>query len=150
MDRYRAYYAGLGLDDDRHLVLHARVAFWFLASSILLTSIAQLLFRFVMQDFAAQGHDFPTLIASISTGINPSQLWLLAAGIVLYGLSMLCWILALVRFAVSQAYPAMAIGYVIVYFAAIVLPGLSESISLSSLLGVALIVAGVVLVAQES
>jgi undecaprenyl phosphate-alpha-L-ara4N flippase subunit ArnF len=102
-----------------------------------------------MQQFDAGGHSIASLLASVSAGVNVSDLLFLVTGIVLYGLSMVCWVLALVRFEVSQAYPAMSVSYIAVYFGAILIPGLNESISLQSLLGIALIVAGVILIAQK-
>ena len=149
MGRHSPYHDRRSNDDGEHLVVRTSFALSFLITSILLTSVAQLVFRFVMQAFDLGDQNLPSLIAAISTSIDLSALGLLTTGLALYALSMLCWILALVRFEVSQAYPAIAIGYVIVYFAAVLLPGLSESISAPSLLGVSLIVAGVILIAQQ-
>lgn len=149
MGRHCPHHARRSNDDGEHLVVRTSFALSFLIMSILLTSVAQLVFRFVMQAFDLGGQNLPSLIAAISTSIDLSALGLLTTGLALYALSMLCWILALVRFEVSQAYPAMAIGYVVVYFAAVFLPGLNESISAPSLLGVSLIVAGVILIAQQ-
>jgi len=120
----------------------------FLIISVALSSAAQLLFRFVMQQFESSGLGLSSLIMTVATGLNVVDLTLLATGMVLYAFSMVSWVLALTRYDVSQAYPVMSISYVAVYFGAILLPGLNESISLPSLCGVALIVMGVIFIAH--
>lgn len=128
--------------------MRASTATTFLIISVVLSSTAQLLFRFVMQQFESSGQELSSLIMTVSTGLNAVDLILLSTGMVLYAFSMGSWVLALTRFDVSQAYPAMSISYVVVYFGAILLPGLNESISLPSLCGVALIVTGVIFIAR--
>ena len=128
--------------------MRASTATLFLIISVALSSAAQLLFRFVMQQFESSGQGLSSLVTTVSTGLNVVDLTLLATGMVLYAFSMVSWVLALTRYDVSQAYPVMSISYVAVYFGAILLPGLNESISLPSLCGVALIVTGVIFIAH--
>ena len=126
------------------------MALAFLATSLVLSSVAQLVFRFVMQNFESAGGGLQSLLSAVISEAQFGDLLVLAAGMAMYAISMVTWILALVRFNVSQAYPATSISYVAVYFAAILLPGLNETMTSTSLIGVLLIVAGVVLVAQET
>lgn len=86
--------------------------------------------------------DLSTLIEAI----NATDGWMLALGIVLYASSMLFWILALSRLDVSLAYPLLSASYVIVYVAAVCLPPLHETASLSKLLGTLVMAFGIVIV----
>lgn len=66
-------------------------------------------------------------------------------GFVLYGLSAAGWIVVLSRFDLSFAYPFLALSYVGVTVAAVLL--LRERLSAAQWLGIALVAAGVLLVA---
>ncbi|GDY25246.1 putative 4-amino-4-deoxy-L-arabinose-phosphoundecaprenol flippase subunit ArnF [Agarivorans sp. Toyoura001] len=68
------------------------------------------------------------------------------AGLGFYALSMVCWVLALKRLALSVAYPLLSLSYVIVYFSAIALPWIGEAFSWVKALGIVFILAGIVLV----
>jgi multidrug transporter EmrE-like cation transporter len=68
-------------------------------------------------------------------------------GLACYAVSVVVWIVALSRVPVSIAYPMLSLGYVINAFAAWQLLG--ESMSMQRLAGIALIVAGVVVVARS-
>jgi multidrug transporter EmrE-like cation transporter len=70
-------------------------------------------------------------------------LWI---GLCCYGISVILWLGALSRVPVSVAYPMLSIGYVVNAFAAAVLFG--EALSVPKLAGVALICAGVFLLAR--
>ncbi|UPW18933.1 4-amino-4-deoxy-L-arabinose-phosphoundecaprenol flippase subunit ArnF [Agarivorans sp. TSD2052] len=72
------------------------------------------------------------------------------AGLVFYALSMLCWVIALKRLALSVAYPLLSLSYVIVYFAAIALPWIGEQFSWIKALGIVFILAGIYLVFPRS
>lgn len=64
------------------------------------------------------------------------------AGIVLYGLATICWLVVLSRLPLSVAYPLQSIAYVLGVFVAHVY--FHESIPLNRMLGVALILLGIV------
>ena len=67
--------------------------------------------------------------------------WLLA-----YGLSMLFWLMALKRMPLSRAYPLLSLSYLLVWTAALWLPGLNETVLWGKLGGGALILAGLLLI----
>lgn len=108
--------------------------------SVVLTSAAQLLFRYIMMrtDIDASG------LQSIFTSLSFENCLLLSVGVTLYCISMLAWIFALTRFSVSVAYPMLSLSYILVYAAATLIPDLGETASLSKLLGVGFVMAGIV------
>jgi len=112
-------------------------ALGFLVTSILLGSAAQLLFRIAMLSY-------DVAVIELIAAISIRDMILLAVGIALYGISMVTWILTLVRFNVSHAYPAMSMSYVIVYVVAVYSPWLGETASTSGLIGIGCIILGVV------
>ncbi len=67
--------------------------------------------------------------------------------LVSYGLSLIVWIVGLSRVPVSQAYPLLSLGYVVTAVLAWLLLG--EALSGQRLLGIAVIIVGVVLVARS-
>jgi len=69
------------------------------------------------------------------------------AGIALYAISVVVWILGLSRVPVSIAYPMLSLGYVVNAIAAHYLFG--ESVSLSRWLGIGFVIVGVWLVARS-
>jgi undecaprenyl phosphate-alpha-L-ara4N flippase subunit ArnF len=82
--------------------------------------------------------------------LPPAAIWMLGIGLACYAMSMLAWIIALSRFDVSVAYPALSVSYVLVYLAAVYLPWLHETPSLLKLAGIVTIAAGVFLIAASS
>ena len=68
------------------------------------------------------------------------------AGLACYAVSVVVWLGALSRVPVSIAYPMLSIGYVVNLFLAALLFG--EALSLPKLAGVALICAGVIVLAR--
>jgi multidrug transporter EmrE-like cation transporter len=64
-----------------------------------------------------------------------------------YGLSVIVWTIGLSRVPVSQAYPVLSLGYVLT--ALLAWPLLGEAVSLHRWLGIAVIIAGVWLVARN-
>jgi len=121
------------------------VALLCLSLSILLSSAAQLAFRFAMMGLQLSALNDPAGLLLTVAGMPAAKLILLAAGIAMYAISMISWILALVRFDVSAAYPANAVAYVIVYVAAVSVPALNESVSINGVAGMVLILSGVLL-----
>jgi undecaprenyl phosphate-alpha-L-ara4N flippase subunit ArnF len=67
----------------------------------------------------------------------------LALGLSGYLLSMVCWYFALHRLPLAKAYALLSLSYIVVWAAAIWLPGWHEAFRWRSLLGVLIIVAGV-------
>ncbi|WP_261642738.1 4-amino-4-deoxy-L-arabinose-phosphoundecaprenol flippase subunit ArnF [Erwinia mallotivora] len=111
--------------------------------SVLLVSGAQLLMRWSMLHLPAISE--PGLFFHALLALSPAALGLIA-GLGAYALSMLCWLLALQRIALSRAYPLLSLSYVLVWVAALYLPGLDEPFHWGKLAGVLLIFCGLLLV----
>lgn len=111
------------------------------ATSVVLTSVAQLLFKLGMagETVGVAYAELPSWLASLAT----ANLAVLAVGIALYGLSMLLWIVALTRLPVSFAYPMLSMSYLIVYLAATLSPQIGESGSVLKLVGVTFVIVGI-------
>jgi multidrug transporter EmrE-like cation transporter len=73
--------------------------------------------------------------------------WPILLGLVLYGLSTILWIYILRFVELSYAYPLLSLGYVLVFTASYFL--FNEPIGALRLGGLALILAGIVLVAKS-
>lgn len=117
---------------------------WFFAwCSVMLVSAAQLLMRWAMVQLPAMG-ELSRFILAVLTGSLP--VLALLAGLVAYALSMLCWLLALQRLPLSRAYPLLSLSYLLVWAAALWLPGLNEAFLWGKLAGGALILAGLLLI----
>ncbi|MGG5797836.1 4-amino-4-deoxy-L-arabinose-phosphoundecaprenol flippase subunit ArnF [Edwardsiella tarda] len=112
---------------------------WALAS-VILVSAAQLMMRYTMM----QVGDWSMFLAALLTGAG--WVWWLPAGILCYALSMLCWLFALRRLPLNQAYPLLSLSYVLVCALAIGLPLFDERLNLGKLLGMALIVMGLLVI----
>ena len=112
----------------------------FALCSVMLVTLAQLMLRWSMvrlpgiEEIAGQWLplSLPAVIA-------------LCAGLLAYTLSMLCWMLALRRIALSRAYPLLSLSYVLVWLLATALPIFSEPFHIGALIGVLLIIIGLVL-----
>ncbi len=124
-----------------------RASFW-LGLSIVLTTIAQLLFRLAMLrgnlTSSQLQWDSPVMLDALSAEV----LFKVLVGLMCYAISMVTWVMALSRFDVSAAYPMLSISHVLVYIGAVYLPWLGESASGIKLLGMAVIGAGVLVVAS--
>jgi multidrug transporter EmrE-like cation transporter len=68
-------------------------------------------------------------------------------GLMCYAISVVVWIMALSRVEVSIAYPMLSIGYVVNAIAAYLLFG--EAVGIQRLVGIAIIVVGVYVVAES-
>ena len=114
-------------------------AFWAICS-VLLVSAAQLLLRDAMQALPPVS-DVRGLISALwhfSSGTGA-----LLLGLTGYVASMGCWYLALHRMALSKAYALLSLSYILVWGAAILLPGWGERFSWHGLVGVGFIMLGV-------
>lgn len=117
-------------------------AFWALCS-VLLVSAAQLLLRSAMQALPSV-NDIPVFISALwhfSSGTGE-----LLLGLIGYVASMGCWYLALHRMALSKAYALLSLSYILVWGAAILLPGWGERFSWHGLVGVGFIILGVLVI----
>lgn len=109
-------------------------------SSILLVTLAQLALRMAMTGVPPVSHWLsPWWMA------HPAASLLLGAGLAAYGLSMLCWLLALRHLPLNRLYPLLSLSYVLVWLAAVSLPVFNEPFRWSSLAGVILIMLGLLL-----
>ncbi|WP_058910448.1 4-amino-4-deoxy-L-arabinose-phosphoundecaprenol flippase subunit ArnF [Entomohabitans teleogrylli] len=116
--------------------------FWALAS-VLLVSGAQLAMKAAMATLPAAA-EWRALFHSLLT-FAPGTL-LLLAGLAGYMLSMGCWFMALHQIRLSKVYALLSLSYILVWAAAIWLPGWHEPFSWRSLAGIAAIIAGVLLI----
>nr|WP_275985853.1 4-amino-4-deoxy-L-arabinose-phosphoundecaprenol flippase subunit ArnF [Enterobacter quasiroggenkampii] len=106
----------------------------------MLVSAAQLLLRSAMQALPPVS-DVLALISALwhfSYGTGA-----LLLGLMGYVASMGCWYLALHRMALSKAYALLSLSYILVWGAAILLPGWEERFSWHGLVGVGFIILGV-------
>jgi len=85
--------------------------------------------------------DFNAIVNSLL--YHQSAAMLIIAGVGAYVISMIVWVHTLKNHELSTAYPILSLGYVIVYFAAALWPGLQETITTQKTLGIALIIFGV-------
>ena len=111
--------------------------------SVFLVSIAQLLLRYAMTSLPPV--DFSWAFVQIAVQ-SQNALLILLAGLLGYVASMACWYFALHRLALSKAYALLSLSYILVWAAAIWLPGWHEPFSLRGGLGVLLIMAGVLVI----
>ncbi len=115
-----------------------------LLAGVLLNAAAQLLLKAgtnAVGHFEFSAHNIVPI--GLKLGLEPHIL----GGVACYGVSLVVWILGLSRVPVSIAYPMLSIGYLINALAAWQLFG--ESLTAQKLVGIAFIVAGVVLVTRS-
>ena len=114
--------------------------FWALMS-VILVSAAQLTLRsaITMLPSAEQPWVFVLHLLHIGDGTL-----LLLLGLLGYVASMACWFFALKQLPLAKAYALLSLSYMVVWLAAIWLPGWHEPFSWRGLLGVVVIVAGVI------
>lgn len=112
-------------------------------TGVLLNAAAQLLLK---SGTNAIGHFQFEAAQIVPIGLRIATSPPILAGLGCYAVSVVVWILALSRVPVSQAYPMLSIGYVVNAAAAWWLFG--ENLSPAKLGGIALIIAGVVLVGR--
>lgn len=123
--------------------------FILLLCSIVLSAAAQLLMKAGMLEYKNLLHDAP--LANIShavefVSLQPGLLIWIIAGFICYGLSMLAWLMALTRYAISYAYPMLGLSYVLVYLGAVYWDRIGEAVTLERSFGIILVLVGVALV----
>lgn len=111
------------------------------AASVVLVSAAQLAMRWSMTRLPP----VETLLAANLQG-HALAATVLLLGICGYAASLLCWLAALARMPLGQAYSLLSLSYPLVYVAAALLPGFGGSLSLGKTVGVALVVLGAMLI----
>ena len=114
--------------------------FWALMS-VMLVSVAQLTLRVAMTTLPSA--EQPWVLVWHLLHVGDGTLILLL-GLLGYVASMACWFFALKRLPLAKAYALLSLSYMVVWLAAIYLPGWHEPFSWRGLLGVVVIVAGVI------
>jgi len=121
--------------------MNQRLGIAFALGSVLLVSAAQLAMRWSMTRLPQPGQWLSTLA---SQGLDALAVAVVLAAIAAYGLSMLCWLLALRDLPLGRAYSLLSLSYALVYLLAASLPLFDESFSFGKSLGVALVMLGVI------
>lgn len=109
--------------------------------SVALVSAAQLTLRTAMTTLPSADEPWLLLLHLLHVGDGTLALLLGLSG---YAASMACWFFALKRLPLAKAYALLSLSYMVVWLAAIWLPGWHEPFSWRGLLGVVVIVAGVI------
>ena len=115
-------------------------ACWALCS-VVLVSVAQLVLRHAMVTLPPVSDAFFAALWHAAPGTGTLML-----GLTGYVASMGCWYLALHRMALSKAYALLSLSYILVWGAAILLPGWGERFSWHGLVGVGFIILGVLVI----
>jgi undecaprenyl phosphate-alpha-L-ara4N flippase subunit ArnF len=121
--------------------MNQRLGITFALGSVLLVSAAQLAMRWSMTRLPQPGQWLSTLT---NQGLDTLAVAVVLAAIAAYGLSMLCWLLALRDLPLGRAYSLLSLSYALVYLLAASLPLFDESFSFGKSLGVALVMLGVI------
>ena len=121
----------------------ARQGLLWCVNSILLVTAAQLALKYAMLHLPAITLESLPLLWE-----TPRQypLAMLAGGLIAYGLSMICWFLALRHLPLNYAYPMLGISYVLVYLFAVALPWFEEAATLLKSCGILLVLFGIWLI----
>lgn len=120
------------------------VAFLLVLAGVLLNSAAQILLKAGVRHTGVISLQVPALIkAGLSLAVNPYIIIALAC----YVVSVVFWLLALSRTAVSIAYPMVSMGYIIT--AVVGWLYLGEQMNLTRWAGIIVIIIGVFLVARS-
>ncbi|CAI8902077.1 4-amino-4-deoxy-L-arabinose-phosphoundecaprenol flippase subunit ArnF [Pseudomonas sp. IT-P176] len=116
-------------------------------ASVVLVSTAQLGMRWSMSHLPLPAQWWTALQDGT---VDPFAVAVVLSAILAYGLSMLCWLLALRDLPLGRAYSLLSISYALVYLLAASLPLFNEDFSLSRSLGVALVILGVITINSRS
>lgn len=120
------------------------IALGLILFSVFLDAVAQFCLKAGVNSVGEIGFGFNTLIRSgLELAINP---WILA-GLCCYAVSLVVWLIALSRTAVSIAYPMVSISYILTALAAYFFLG--ESMSPLRWAGIIVIIVGVVMITVE-
>jgi multidrug transporter EmrE-like cation transporter len=119
--------------------------FAFIISGVLLNAVAQVLLKAGTN--AIGGAISLTMSNAFETFVKVISQWPILGGLACYALSLVVWIMGLSRSDVTIAYPMLSLGYVVAALGAWMFLG--EAISPQRLLGIAVILVGVVLLARS-
>ena len=120
------------------------IAFALVLTGVLLNATAQLLIKAGAETVGQFAFTAGNLWrASLHFALQ----WQILLGLACYVVSVGVWILALTRVQVSVAYPMLSLGYVVTALAAWWLFG--EALTMQKLLGIAVIIVGVVIMARS-
>ncbi|MFC5548298.1 EamA family transporter [Massilia aerilata] len=119
--------------------------FAFIISGVLLNAVAQVLLKAGTNALGGAIH--LTMSNALETFIRVATQLPILAGLACYALSLVVWIMGLSRTDVSIAYPMLSLGYVVAAVGAWVFLG--ETIPPQRLLGIAVILVGVVVLARS-
>jgi drug/metabolite transporter (DMT)-like permease len=119
-------------------------AFLFLFTGVLLNAAAQLLLKGGTNRLGVITLDADNWASTLA---RMAQEGYFVAGVALYGISLIVWIIGLSRVPVSIAYPMLSLGYIVNAIAAHYLFG--EAVTAQRWLGIGFIVLGVYLVARS-
>ncbi len=111
---------------------------------VLLNALAQLGLKSATASTGAIMLERNSLVAAAGTFLATPIFW---AALAAYGLSVIVWVIGLSRVPVSQAYPLLSLGYVLTALGAWALLG--ETLSVQRITGIAVIIAGVVLISRS-
>ncbi|MGV8917536.1 MAG: 4-amino-4-deoxy-L-arabinose-phosphoundecaprenol flippase subunit ArnE [Pseudomonas sp.] len=114
------------------------MTFALLIAACLLSCLGQVAQKFAVESF--RGRDM-----SIGLALRSGWLWLALASL---GFGLLLWLLVLQRLEVGIAYPMLSLNFVLITLVAHYL--FKESIDRRHWMGVALVIAGVVLLGQQA
>jgi len=121
--------------------LHKVLDHTYIALTVGLTLYSQLIIRWqVGQAGTIENSAYGSVWYVFTLIMSPWVLSSLAATF----LAGVCWILTMTKFELSYAYPFIALNYVLVGFAAVILFG--ESLTGAKVVGTALVVAGIVVI----
>lgn len=111
--------------------------------SVTLSACAQVLFKLGVTPVPGPASD-PSLVGTvIATLLRPGVL----GGLALYGIGTLVWLRALAQTELSQAYPFVGLGFVMTAVLGHLM--FNEALGPTRLIGIALVIAGVVLVGRS-
>lgn len=120
------------------------LAFALVLTGVLLNATAQILLKAGVRHMGVISLQLPALMkAGFSLAVNPY----IIGGLTCYVVSVVVWLLALSRVAVSIAYPMLSIGYIVTAIVAWLYLG--EQMNLTRWAGIVVIIIGVFLVARS-
>ncbi len=117
-----------------------------LIASIGLVSVAQILLKLA----ATQVPELSWHWSWVATCATLPVLLPLCTGLICYLISLLCWLKVLEQLPLARAYPLLSLSYPLVYAGANLLPNLHEASGINRIVGMALIMLGIVLLAPSA
>lgn len=115
-------------------------------ASVLLVSMAQLLMKRAMVRLPPLSDAAHWLPLQMLPGL---PLLMLAGGLLAYAASMLCWFVALRSLPLSRAYPLLSLSYILVWAAALLLPGFPDRFHWLQVPGMLAIMLGLLLICMR-